>query len=134
MEGVTQHKSVAENQTTTNSYFHKNDDVTALDKTSTEDDYGHGSNDDICKFYLAGACRFGDDCFNVHIGDVPQTAAPGARKKCDRQPGHSDDWGSGASGSGGGDASNRGKKSRMKTAEDVINRIKWDQDFDEVNS
>jgi len=72
----------------------------------------------ICKYYMEGICRFGEDCLNIHPYYVPQKQETivvnkeetKLEKMCDFQ-----------------------KKSRMRTALDVINRIKWDKDFKQEN-
>jgi len=74
--------------------------------------------DNICKYYLEGICRFGEECFNIHPYYVPQKE-PAERIKEERTRIEED--------------SDLGpqKKTRMRTAKEVINRIKWDADFNE---
>ncbi|CAG0884608.1 unnamed protein product [Darwinula stevensoni] len=61
----------------------------------------------VCEFYLANRCRFGARCRNLHPGEV-------AAETKEPLP---------------GDA--KGKKGSMKTAGDVISRIRWDENFPE---
>ena len=75
-------------------------------------DLGEGKTDNICQFYMEGKCRFGEDCFNIHPHGVPQ------KLKQKSSPINFND--------------ENEKKCRMKTAQDVINRIKWDSDLDAV--
>ena len=69
----------------------------------------------VCQFFLQGKCRFGDRCRNVHEG----TPAP-APTKTKTTPGREGEREPGVKGC-------EGKKCAMRTAEDVINRIKWDE-------
>ena len=68
----------------------------------------------VCQFFLQGKCRFGDRCRNLHEGNPPVSVKTKARsgKEAERKPA--------VTGCGG-------KKCAMRTAEDVINRIKWDE-------
>ncbi|CAH2319051.1 leukocyte receptor cluster member 9 [Pelobates cultripes] len=61
-----------------------------------------------CQFFLAGRCRFGDRCRNMHNG-IPEATSPppSTRGKSEYE-------------------SNSKKKPPMKTATDVISRIQWD--------
>ena len=63
----------------------------------------------VCQFFLQGKCRFGDRCRNVHEGSPPAPLKTKTKsvKEAEREP--------------------SGKKCAMRTAEDVINRIKWDE-------
>ena len=77
-------------------------------------DLGEGKTDTICQFYMEGKCRFGEDCFNIHPHGVPQKLK---QKSSPIRINFNDE---------------NEKKCRMKTAQDVINRIKWDSDLDAV--
>ena len=68
----------------------------------------------VCQFFLQGKCRFGDRCRNLHEGTPPASlkTKAGSGKDAERKPAVT-----------GCD----GKKCAMRTAEDVINRIKWDE-------
>ncbi|XP_053537017.1 leukocyte receptor cluster member 9 isoform X2 [Ictalurus punctatus] len=86
---------------------------------------------DVCKFFLKGRCHFGDRCRLSHSG----TSAPANHKlvkteekvckkpKTRRKSGKTDK---------AKDEERRGpeKKMRMRTADDVINRILWDTTVD----
>ena len=68
---------------------------------------------------MNGTCRFGDQCFNIHPGYIQQ--------KADRVKSRAED----------NDTINDDtvrKKERMKTSLDVIKRIQWDSDFNQVGS
>ena len=69
----------------------------------------------VCQFFLQGKCRFGDRCRNLHEGNPPASlkTKTGPGREAEREPG--------VRGCGGE------KKCAMRTAEDVINRIKWDE-------
>ena len=60
----------------------------------------------ICSFYKEGKCRFGEDCFNLHSGPSKEL-----KKKKSIKPKIMDS----------------DSKKSMKTAEDVIKRIQWDE-------
>lgn len=70
---------------------------------------------EICKFYLVNKCRFGDECLNLHEGEVKEG------KKKSKKPVENSE------------KKEKGKKPSMKTALDVIKRIKWDSDFTQVS-
>ena len=70
----------------------------------------------VCQFFLQGKCRFGDRCRNVHEG-TPPAPAPLKTKTAPVREGERDPAVHGC----------EGKKCAMRTAEDVINRIKWDE-------
>lgn len=74
----------------------------------------------ICKFYLANSCRFGEDCLNLHEGEVSKPTAK--TKKCSSRK------------DSGDETKTKGKKPSMKTALDVIKRIQWDPDLPEVSA
>ncbi|KAH1180759.1 leukocyte receptor cluster member 9 [Mauremys mutica] len=59
-----------------------------------------------CRFFLAGSCRFGARCRNLHPGALPGTPQPPPEPRS-KEP--------------------RSKKPPMKTAGDVISRILWDR-------
>lgn len=66
----------------------------------------------ICQFYLEDKCRFGVDCINLHQGEVV------SKKKVKKLPSNP--------------VNNDGRKEKkppMKTAQDVIKRIQWDEDI-----
>ena len=69
----------------------------------------------ICKFYVEGKCRFGEACMNLHEGEVKVIK----NKKKDKTKKPEEEKAA-------------GKKPSMKTARDVIKRIKWDSDLPEV--
>lgn len=64
---------------------------------------------EICQFYKQGKCRFGEDCFNLHQGPCEQIKSAKKKSKAISR-----------------DESENSKKP-MKTAEDVIKRIQWDE-------
>ena len=69
----------------------------------------------ICQFYLEDKCRFGVDCINLHQGEVV------SKKKVKKLPSNP--------------VNNDGRKEKkppMKTAQDVIKRIQWDEDIAQV--
>merc|ERR1712183_194352 len=68
----------------------------------------------VCQFFLQGKCRFGDACRNVHEGTPLEPLKTKTGKGRERERG------SAVKGC-------EGKKCPMRTAEDVINRIKWDE-------
>ncbi|KAK7071939.1 Solute carrier 7 member 3, partial [Halocaridina rubra] len=73
----------------------------------------------VCSFYLEGKCRFGNQCFNLHLPDLlaknkkDQLKCKGKKKVRRKSPPPEED-------------DRRGKKPPMKTAGDVRNRILWD--------
>ena len=67
---------------------------------------------EVCQFYLAGKCRFGDDCRNRHEG-TPMLPKKSQRKiQGDKKV-----------------KEEKGKLPSMKTAADVISRLQWDRDL-----
>ena len=73
---------------------------------------------EICPFYVAGKCRFGEDCRNRHPAGLGANngAAHGARRKPDAAR---------------EERRQRVVKRGMKTAMDVIRRIQWDSNLPE---
>ncbi|XP_028411324.1 uncharacterized protein LOC114533898 [Dendronephthya gigantea] len=83
----------------------------------------------ICQYFLKGKCRFGDKCFNLHESlpaedmlkdDLTETtssenATDNIKRKPQKQKYKVVE------------TEKPGKKPRMKTATDVINRIQWDE-------
>lgn len=59
-----------------------------------------------CRFFLAGGCRFGARCRNLHPGALPGASQPPPEPRSKKPP---------------------SKKPPMKTAGDVISRILWDR-------
>ena len=70
----------------------------------------------VCQFFLQGKCRFGERCRNVHEGTPAPPASLMTRKRLQRER-EREPAVKGC----------EGKKCPMRTAEDVINRIKWDE-------
>ena len=72
----------------------------------------------VCQFYLQGKCRFDEKCRNLHEGtpSVPQStkSSRGVLGESREREDHKDHR-------------FEKKKCPMRTAEDVINRIKWDE-------
>jgi len=69
---------------------------------------------EICKFYQEGKCRFGEECFNLHKGPVSLNTVK--KKKSPKRDEN-------------GQNVEKKAKRPMKTAEDVIRRIQWDEMF-----
>jgi len=72
----------------------------------------------VCKFHLMGKCRFGEKCRNIHEDnqnhETTKQTSPNTRKN--KKPMKNKE-----------DVERESKKKpSMRTAEDVINRIKWD--------
>lgn len=85
----------------------------------------------VCRFYLEGRCRFGQDCINIHQGEVVEVGVnnPAKKKSSSNRLKKANE--ERRNGEGGGRAPK--KKPPMKTALDVIKRIKWDQDIPQVS-
>ena len=67
---------------------------------------------EVCKFFLEGECRFGDQCRNRHEGKPVKKVSPKnkrAQRKQDEER-----------------CEEKSKKPPMKTAEDVTKRLQWD--------
>ncbi|XP_019614965.1 PREDICTED: uncharacterized protein LOC109462795 [Branchiostoma belcheri] len=92
-------------------------------KTSAQDD-----SKPVCKFFLEGKCRFGDNCFNRH---PQENAVPTAAKRVSLSETKAENRESLVESR----ESERkgGKKPPMRTALDVINRIQWDDDLPSRN-
>ena len=73
----------------------------------------------VCMYFLEGRCRFGDDCHFRHPEELAPVAAAKEGKTTRR----------GRKVPGEEKQQQRGKKSSMKTAMDVIQRIQWDADM-----
>ena len=85
-------------------------------KPETELGTGEEVSTEICKFYLVNKCRFGEKCLNLHEGEVlEEKEKPKKPERTERTE------------------KVKGKKPPMKTALDVIKRIKWDSDFTQVS-
>jgi hypothetical protein len=71
----------------------------------------------VCRFYQENRCRFGSDCINLHEGPVVAETEvekkPATSRKREEEEGK--------------------KKPSMKTAADVIKRIRWDPLLPEVS-
>ncbi len=74
----------------------------------------------VCRFYQENRCRFGSDCINLHEGPVVAETEvekkPATSRK--REEDEEEEW---------------KKKPSMKTAADVIKRIRWDPLLPEVS-
>lgn len=84
-------------------------------------------NASVCQFYLKGKCRFGGQCRNLHEGEQCRNLHEGklsTNKSRQRKSGGEREE---------EDGRFEKKKSSMRTAEDVINRIKWDETLPEEN-
>lgn len=107
----------------------------------------------VCKFFLGGKCRFGDNCHNIHEGHAAKLndAKRKANDSKDEETSHNhfktkwnaDEMSSGVSKQGIGSCNSseksnslseqkekNSKKASMKTADDVISRIQWDDKTD----
>ena len=75
-----------------------------------------GGREVICKFYLVGKCRFGEKCKNIHDNSIAETQPPKSQQSENTKSDNNDN-----------DKHIKNKKKPpMRTAADVINRIKWD--------
>ncbi|XP_078541941.1 leukocyte receptor cluster member 9-like [Lissotriton helveticus] len=83
---------------------------TTLEPTPSEADSETTKNESACHFFLEGRCRFGDRCRNLHLGTVKQTSP--SKPKTGKTKTEN--------------LETKEKKPPMKTAEDVIARIQWD--------
>ena len=106
-----------------------------------------------CKFYLEGKCKFGEKCFNLHGTSSEDNMAKSSDRNIDwhTSVNDSNDLGKLKSRNSSCRTSDNavcskkypktskvdskigGKKSPMKTAIDVINRIMWDESFPTEN-
>ena len=76
---------------------------------------------EICRFYSEGRCRFGQDCLNLHEGEVRDTDTKKKVRKVKEEEKKKATT-----------KKSTGKKPAMKTARDVIKRIMWDSDLPQV--
>ena len=76
----------------------------------------------VCAFFKENRCRFGDACRQLHEGPVAATAAEAKKSSNKKEKKKKDDT-----------AEEEGKKPAMKTAADVIKRIRWDPLLPEVS-
>ncbi|KAJ1131566.1 hypothetical protein NDU88_009901 [Pleurodeles waltl] len=81
-----------------------------MEPTPSEADSETTKNGNACHFFLEGRCRFGDRCRNLHLGIAKQTSP--SRSKTEKSKTE--------------ELESKEKKPPMKTAEDVIARIQWD--------
>lgn len=83
---------------------------TTMEQTPPEADSEIAQNGSACPFFLEGRCRFGDRCRNLHLGTAKQTSP--SKPKTGKTKTEN--------------LETKEKKPPMKTAEDVIARIQWD--------
>lgn len=115
-------------------------------------------NKPVCKFFVQGKCRFGDHCSSLHPGTPTKADSPTKPGSHIKSPKKADAWaasktnphkassGPSLSGQNGGpsklkpvaqeksetaseDGNAGEKKTRMRTATEVISRILWDNDL-----
>ena len=77
----------------------------------------------ICKFFLEGKCKFGSRCINRHESKTLGESGEKMSTDIDRKGSNSDGVNPNSLEEGSK------KKSSMKTASDVISRIKWDEEL-----
>jgi hypothetical protein len=75
----------------------------------------------VCRFYQENRCRFGSDCINLHEGPVVAEKTEVEKKPATSRKREDDEEEEGK------------KKPSMKTAADVIKRIRWDPLLPEVS-
>lgn len=83
--------------------------------------------DIVCQFFLKGTCRFGDKCFNTHIGLAPNDTDDSDVKSIPDTPTSENTSLKKSKNCEIVDCKKSKKKAPMKTATDVINRIQWDE-------
>ncbi|KAK7886303.1 hypothetical protein WMY93_025924 [Mugilogobius chulae] len=85
-----------------------------LNDTSVEPEH-HGQNQvSLCQFFMIGKCRFGQKCRLSHSEPVLDDSEAASANKTDEE----------------NEEKKINKKPRMRTADDVINRILWDSSVD----
>ena len=119
-----QHKSDAEESTAT--AVTPIEESTAANTTTTTSTaeavagISQSAERSVCRFYQENRCRFGSDCINLHEG--PVVAETEVEKKPATSRKREED-----------EEEEGKKKPSMKTAADVIKRIRWDPLLPEVS-